>query len=134
MAIRIGQDDFADEPIRAIGRGERADRADTAGYIAVHVHARETYRHHQGFPGGLPVGQVGRHPGGAQCLQRDVHHHRVQQEVAGTRSGRRGQPHFGAGRTGLRDGEPDDAAERRSVLLAGAAQPLIQVVGVEFVR
>ena len=94
--------------------------------------ARETYRQHQGLAGGLPAGQVGRHPGGAERLHRDIHHHRVQQEIAGARLGRSGQPHVGAGRTRLRDGEPDDAAERRPVLLAGAAQPLIQVVGVEF--
>ncbi|CKS88569.1 Uncharacterised protein [Mycobacterium tuberculosis] len=37
------------------------------------------------------------------------------------------------GHASLRDGQPHDALKRGSVLLAGAAQALIQVVGIQLV-
>src|ERR1700742_37999 len=58
----------------------------------------------------------------------------MQQEVTGTRSGWGREPHVGAGGPGFRDAEPGNALERRSVLLAGATQPLIQIVRVEFIH
>src|ERR1700677_3661660 len=58
----------------------------------------------------------------------------MQHKVTGARPRRGGEAHFCAGSTRLRDGEPHDSTKRRAVLLPGAAQPLIKVVGVKFGR
>ena len=137
--------DLQQHPPVGIGEPHAADEAIGARCRASASRSHGRLRSRRRTPGCPPVapaaprrvvaflrGEVGGQLGGAKCLQRDVDHDRVQQETSGrllrgrwATGPRRGPRRIDSG------AQPDDALEGRSVLLAGAAQPPIQFVGIK---
>ena len=113
------------------GCRQHADRTNTFGHVAVNPHAGQPDRKHHGGPVGPLAGKVGGRLGRTERLQCNVDHHRVQVKPPRPLFGRRRQPDGGPSRTGARDGEADDALERRTMLLTGASQPPIKVVRIQ---
>ena len=129
--VGCGQRHPAEQAIRTVGGHQGAGCGHPLSHVAVHPHTSQPDRENHCCVIGLARGEVGGRLGRAECLQRDVHHHGVHCEPPRALSGGGGQANCGAGGTAVGDGQPDDALERGPMLLAGAAQPQVQLVRVQ---